>query len=113
MKKGRHLDYTVFICGAQHRSDMNSCEFSICASHSICLTTRYVANATRIHSISSLTVGKTYRFYDSKNIEQTLVCISTKIFVPNLTKSYKDCIKVKNKKDSSPDKEKALEKTDR
>ena len=41
---------------------------------SICCLT-----ATRIHIISSLTEGKTYRIYDSKNIEQTLVCISTKI----------------------------------
>ena len=35
------------------------------------LHTRYVADATRIHIISSLTVGKTYRFCVSKNIEQT------------------------------------------
>ena len=47
---------------------------SICASHSICCL-----SATRIHIISSLTEGKIYRFYDSKNIEQTLVCISTEI----------------------------------
>ena len=35
------------------------------------LHTRYVADATRIHIISSLSIAKTYRFCGSKNIEQT------------------------------------------
>ena len=35
------------------------------------LRTRYVADATRIHIISSLSVAKTYRFCRNKNIEQT------------------------------------------
>ncbi len=39
-----------------------------------------------IYIISSLSEAKTSRFYESKNIEQTLVCISIKIFVPDLTK---------------------------
>ncbi len=34
---------------------------------------RYVAVATRIHIISSLSEGKTYRFYESKNIEQSKI----------------------------------------
>ena len=42
------------------------------------LRTRYVANAPRIHIISSLTKGQTYRFCDSKNIEQTKVAYRQK-----------------------------------
>ena len=68
-----HSVYTVFIALQEQCIDMNSCEFSICASHLICLTARYVANATRIHIISSFCRGwcphqpeKTYRFYEVK-----------------------------------------------
>ena len=65
-----HSVYIVFIALQEQCIDMNSCEFSVRASHLICLTARYVANATRIHIISSFCRGwwphqpeKTYRIY--------------------------------------------------
>jgi len=53
--------------------------------HSICLTARYVADATRIISYRVLNeCEKHIDFVINKNIEQTLVCISTIIVASEL-----------------------------